>query len=133
MTKGTDWQNTFNQLQSFFFLNQPFIENAIEHGLQHLDGNGAVKISFKKVKDSIIFKVADNGIGREASKTLKHELEQEKESLSMKIFNERLFTLNKYSGKKITYEIIDLKDANGKPTGTEVIINLPVVYSQHLV
>lgn len=113
-------------------LAQPFIENAIEHGLQHLEDYGEVKISFTKVEDCIVFEVTDNGIGREASKNMKHDLEKENESLSIKIFNERLFTLNKYSGQKITHEIVDLKDENGNPIGTSVIINLPIIYSTHL-
>jgi len=113
-------------------LAQPFIENAIEHGLQHLDENGIVKISFDRVQDNIVFKVTDNGIGREASKSMKLNLEKENESLSIKIFNERLFTLNKYSGQKITYEIVDLKDEEGNASGTSVIINLPIIYSSHL-
>ena len=113
-------------------LAQPFIENAIEHGLQHLEGNGVVKISFKRIKDNIVFEVTDNGIGREASKSKKQNRENENDSLSTKIFDERLFTLNKYSGQKITYEIVDLKDDHEHPSGTSVIISLPVIYSSHL-
>lgn len=113
-------------------LAQPFIENAIEHGLQHLEDNGNVKISFDRVDDNIVFKVTDNGIGREASKNMKRNLEQENDSLSIKIFNERLFTLNKYSGQKISHEIVDLKDKEGKPIGTSVIITLPIIYSSHI-
>jgi PAS domain S-box-containing protein len=114
-------------------LAQPFIENAIEHGLQHLTTQGQVKISFVRASDSIIFKVSDNGIGREASKKLKKNNKNTTQSLSTQLFKERLFTLNKYSGRKITYDIIDVKDNDDNARGTLVIINLPIMYRTNIV
>jgi sensor histidine kinase YesM len=109
-------------------LAQPFIENSIEHGLQHLDTKGKVKISFKRNKESIVFMVMDNGIGRKASQEIQKKMNHKKESLSTHLFEERIHTLNKYSGKKITFNIIDLKDDNGAAKGTMVVINLPMIY-----
>lgn len=113
-------------------LAQPFIENAIEHGLQHLEGTGNVKISFVRDKETIVFKVVDNGIGRDKSKKLNKGEMQSKESLSTKLFKERLYTLNKYNERKITYDIIDLKDDQSNATGTMVVINLPIIYSSNI-
>lgn len=110
-------------------LAQPFIENAIEHGLQHLEGSGTVKISFFRDKETIVFKVMDNGIGRTASKNLERGGLENTESLSTKLFKERLYTLNKYTDRKITYDIIDLKDDQLNAKGTMVVINLPIIYS----
>jgi len=109
-------------------LAQPFIENAIEHGLQHLETKGTVKISFIHKNDSIVFKVIDNGIGRDASMKIQENIKHKSTSLSTKLFKERLYTLNKYSGQKITYNIVDLKDNNGVAKGTMVVINLPLIY-----
>jgi len=114
-------------------LAQPFIENAIEHGLQHLTTKGQVKISFVRASDSIIFKVSDNGIGRDASKKLQKDNKNTTQSLSTQLFKERLFTLNKYSGRKITYDIIDVKDNDDNARGTLVIINLPIMYRTNIV
>ena len=114
-------------------LAQPFIENAIEHGLQHVETDGLVKISFVKATDSIIFKVSDNGIGREKSKLINKQKLDDRESLSTTLFKERLLTLNRYSGQKITYNIIDLKDDAGNAKGTLVIINLPIIYQSNIV
>ncbi len=113
-------------------LAQPFIENAIEHGLQHLEGTGAVKISFQREKETIVFKVVDNGIGREKSKKISKGEMSGNESLSTKLFKERLYTLNKYSDRKITYDIIDLIDDQSNAKGTMVVINLPIIYSSNL-
>ena len=110
-------------------LAQPFIENAIEHGLQHLDTKGTVRISFVREQENIVFNVIDNGIGRQASMKIQENIEHKNHSLSTQIFKERLFTLNKFSGKKITYNIIDLKDNAGNAKGTMVIINLPLMYN----
>ncbi|NOR86338.1 MAG: hypothetical protein GQ527_01890, partial [Bacteroidales bacterium] len=114
-------------------LAQPFIENAIEHGLQHLSGSGIIKISFVRANDSIIFKVSDNGIGREASRKLQKDLIHGSDSLSTKIFKERLFTLNKYSGQKITHDIVDLKDNDHNARGTMVIINIPIIFKSNII
>jgi len=114
-------------------LAQPFIENAIEHGLQQLEGKGSVKISFAKHKGIIVFKVSDNGIGREASRKIQANSIQANDSLSTNIFKERLYTLNKYSGQKITYDIIDLKDADNIPRGTMVVINIPITYRSNII
>jgi PAS domain S-box-containing protein len=113
-------------------LAQPFIENSIEHGLQHLEDKGKVKISFVKVKNSVVFKVVDNGIGREASYKIQEKIQHKDTSLSTQLFKERLYTLNKFSGKKITYNIVDLKDDAGVAKGTMVIINLPLIYKSDL-
>lgn len=113
-------------------LAQPFIENAIEHGLQHLETKGTVEISFMRKDEGIEFKVIDNGIGREASKKIQENNMQKGNSLSTQLFKERLFTFNKFSGKKITYKIIDLKDNNGSAKGTMVVINLPLLYKSDM-
>jgi len=113
-------------------LAQPFIENAIEHGLQHLETKGTVKISFIRKNDSLVFKVIDNGIGRDASLKIQENIKLKSPSLSTQLFKERLHTLNKYSGQKITYNIVDLKDSNGIAKGTMVVINLPLIHKNDL-
>jgi len=114
-------------------LAQPFIENSIEHGIQLLEGKGNVKIQFKRLDEIIVFKVSDNGIGREASKEIQKNSFKSNESLSTEIFKERLFTLNKFSNQKITYNIIDLKDDNDKAKGTMVVINMPIIYRSNII
>jgi len=114
-------------------LAQPFIENAIEHGLQHLKEKGSLKISFAKADKSIVFKVIDNGIGRSESRSLYQNASRTTAGHSTQIFIDRLNTLNKYSGKKITHDIIDLIDDSGKAKGTMVIINIPIIYRSHII
>lgn len=107
-------------------LAQPFIENAIEHGIQHLDTLGELAIKFIKDGSRLLFEVRDNGVGREASKSLNKESMFASKSLSTRIINDRLNALNKYSKDVISYNIIDLKDEQNNPAGTQVIISIPI-------
>ncbi len=107
-------------------LSQPFIENAIEHGIMNKgDANNLILIIFRQLKDVIEIRVRDNGIGREHAKKLKPQSAEKHESLATTITQERLNLLNKKGKNKATLEIIDLTDENGVSIGTEVIICVP--------
>ncbi|MDB4303324.1 tetratricopeptide repeat protein [Desulfosarcina sp.] len=102
---------------------QPFIENAIEHGLRHKSSKGYVKITFRQEIEFIECTVEDNGVGREKSK----ELSQRKEHKSMatSITTERLKILSKKAKQKFTFEIIDIADQTSATVGTRVIFSIP--------
>lgn len=107
-------------------LAQPFIENSIEHGIQHLDSIGELNIRFVKDDSRLMFELRDNGIGREASDKMNKENLFATKSLSTKITNDRLTSLNKYAKDLISYNIIDLKDEFNQSAGTQVIISIPI-------
>lgn len=109
-------------------LAQPFIENAIEHGIQHLEKLGELNIKFIKEDKRLMFELRDNGIGRESAEKLNKENIFASKSLSTTIINDRLNALNKYSKDIISYNIIDLKDEQNEPAGTQVIISIPINY-----
>lgn len=107
-------------------LAQPFIENAIEHGIQHLEILGELSVKFSRIENRLFFELRDNGIGREASALLNKENIFASKSLSTKITNDRIDALNKYSKAAISYNIIDLKDEHQKAKGTLVVISIPL-------
>ena len=112
-------------------LAQPFIENAIEHGIMHKEGKGNIKINFNRENDMLIFEVIDNGVGREKSALLEAKSKRISKhiSLATAITEERLANINKSLKKKdkIKISIIDLKDDNGNASGTKVLISIPII------
>jgi ligand-binding sensor domain-containing protein len=105
---------------------QPYVENAIKHGLFRKKGTKQIEIFFEQPNPAFILAIVrDNGIGRAAAaKHKKHQLNRHK-SFATAANNSRLELLN--YGRKISIkaEIIDLEDA-GVAKGTEVRINIPI-------
>ncbi|PWE00522.1 tetratricopeptide repeat-containing sensor histidine kinase [Marinilabilia rubra] len=107
-------------------LTQPFIENAIEHGIKPVDTDGLIEVKFRKDKSQMVVEVTDNGIGINASKKAS-EKEKGHESMAIKITRERLDMLRRDSGGKTDLVIMDKKQINPFDRGTVVKIVLPVV------
>jgi tetratricopeptide (TPR) repeat protein len=108
-------------------ITQPFVENAVEHGIKDLQENGFLEIRFKRVNNQMIIEVEDNGIGIHHSMRLKNDKSKSHESMAIKITKERLDVIRNDSGGKVGLEIIDKKDVNPFDHGTMVRIILPVV------
>ena len=107
-------------------LTQPFIENAIEHGIRPLGNDGEIQVRFQHKKGRIVVEVEDNGIGVEASKEAS-EKGKGHESMAIKITRERLDMLKRDSGGRTDLYIMDKKHANPFSSGTMVRIIFPVV------
>ncbi len=106
---------------------QPYVENALKHGLLHKKDNRKLHISVSKVSDKLIeCVIEDNGVGREKSKEINQKREAQHKSFALKATTERLDLLNYGKDKKIGVEIIDLKD-DDKATGTKVILTIPIL------
>ncbi|BDS10766.1 tetratricopeptide repeat-containing sensor histidine kinase [Aureispira anguillae] len=102
-------------------LTQPFIENALEHGLKNINYRGKISVNIT-IKDQILhIEVKDNGIGLENS--LASSSVKTHKSLAVKITKDRLHFLNKKRGNKIYF---DMKGLENK--GTLVSFSLPLVY-----
>jgi tetratricopeptide (TPR) repeat protein len=107
---------------------QPYIENALKHGLLHKKDNRKLNISISKISDKIIeCIIEDNGIGRKKSKEINRKRESEHKSFALKATTERLDLLNYSREKKIGVTFIDLKGNNEKATGTKVILKIPIL------
>jgi hypothetical protein len=107
-------------------LAQPFIENAIEHGILHKGSKGNIAVSFKLHNNQLLFVVEDNGIGREKAQELLRQRDKTHKSMATAITQERIAVSNRKLKRKITMEITDLKDENGQARGTRVVFGVPV-------
>ncbi len=103
---------------------QPFVENAIVHGLLHLkSGEGLLRIHMKKDGDFILCTISDNGVGRKKSAAINAQRKPNHKSHGMEIASNRLQLLVENS------RIEDLIQVNDPPegTGTIVQIKLPIL------
>jgi tetratricopeptide (TPR) repeat protein len=107
-------------------LAQPFIENAIEHGIKLKESGGLVQVRFFKSDNYTIFEVEDNGIGREKARIIQQQRNTDHKSLATKLTLERIANLNKKHKFEITMHIIDLKDETGDASGTKVRFSIPI-------
>ncbi|MFN3852663.1 MAG: histidine kinase [Spirosomataceae bacterium] len=102
---------------------QPYVENAIKHGLSSKKTGGILNLSFSINKDVVICRIEDNGVGRMtaygSSKEPSHR------SMGTQIINERLKLFKESYNWDIRVEIIDKYDS-GVPTGTLISIEIPV-------
>lgn len=104
---------------------QPFVENAIWHGLMHKEGAGRLKITFIEEENELKCTIEDDGVGRKKASELTGHLPEKNKSMGIKITEERL----KLIGKTAVYDrvqIVDLKDTANQPTGTRVNISIPI-------
>ena len=112
---------------------QPYVENAIEHGLRSVE-HGKIKVHFKMLdEDNIICEIVDNGIGRKAAAKFVHQSGrlQAHRSMGTMITENRLELLHHARENKIYVETIDLSDKKtGFATGTKVLVQIPVVEVQ---
>lgn len=106
---------------------QPFVENAIWHGILPLSepNTGLVSVKAEKM-DNQFFRciIEDNGVGREKSKALKKQMVVAQPSHGLSITEERLEAIKKLKGSDIFME--DLFHADKSPAGTRVTIKLPL-------
>jgi tetratricopeptide (TPR) repeat protein len=106
---------------------QPYVENALKHGLLHKKENRKLMISISKIANTIIeCIIEDNGIGREKSKEINKKREAHHKSFALKATTERLELLNYGREKKIGVTIIDLKE-DEHAIGTKVVLKIPIL------
>jgi sensor histidine kinase YesM len=122
MDEALDPENTFIPCMII----QPFVENAIEHGIKHLNAEGQISVRFSRKNTMVLIEVKDDGIGR--TKAREYTLNQDKDhqSLSTSLILERINSLNKTLKQKITLDIRDLVNDQGEPAGTEVTLLVPL-------
>jgi ligand-binding sensor domain-containing protein len=107
---------------------QPYVENALKHGLLHKFENRILKIIFKKDKaqENLICIIEDNGIGRNASFELNKSREKFHTSFATSANEKRLSLINLDRKNKIKVDTIDLFNENKQSNGTKIIITIPL-------
>jgi ligand-binding sensor domain-containing protein len=108
---------------------QPFLENAIKHGLMHKTGHKQLSISF--VEDSargrIIISIDDNGVGRKQANGIQQKRPKKYASFATKAIDSRVDILNRWLTRPIEVEIIDKINDFQLPAGTLVILRIPLL------
>lgn len=99
---------------------QPFIENAIEHGLSDIENDASVEIAFALKEDQVELKITDNGVGVEAAiaKNASHK------SLATQITKERIELFKRNIKKEISFKV----SSAAQGSGTSVQFLLPCKY-----
>ncbi|WP_276479674.1 ligand-binding sensor domain-containing protein [Paraflavitalea pollutisoli] len=106
---------------------QPYVENAIWHGLLHKETAGHLIIHLSLVADNMLqCVVEDNGVGRERAMEFKSKSATTKKSLGMKLTEDRIAILNKHTATNASITIVDLHGEQGTASGTKVILKMPV-------
>jgi tetratricopeptide (TPR) repeat protein len=101
---------------------QPYVENAVWHGLRYKKEKGFLKVQLlKKDDENIQIEITDNGIGRKKSRELKTDHQKKQRSKGMQNIKQRIAILNEMYKDKVDVFIEDMYDDN---TGTKVILTL---------
>lgn len=120
-------QQPASQLELPPLLLQPYVENALRHGVRYLKHvDGVISLTFIEYPGLLECIIEDNGIGRAKAKELKAVNPIEYQSRGMSLTAERITLLNEGQEKKIEVVIEDLKDQNGNASGTRIRVLFPV-------
>ena len=106
---------------------QPFLENALWHGLSSKKDNKKIEINVSKTNSKLItITIEDNGIGRKASAKIKAQKVINTKSIGIQLTKERLQNFVSNTEKNFSLTFKDLVDDNGIALGTQVVLKLPV-------
>ncbi len=104
---------------------QPFVENAVIHGVSHLQWPGKIEVLFQLEDGLLHCTIRDNGIGREKAARLRQERKPGHQSVAISVTRDRLVALKGGA----PYEALvfsDIKDEAGEIMGTSVTVRIPV-------
>ncbi|MBL4625260.1 MAG: histidine kinase [Flavobacteriales bacterium] len=101
---------------------QPYIENAIWHGLRYKEKKGTLSVSITDEQGNLKVVIIDDGIGREKSKEVKTKNQRKTKSTALKNINERIKIFEDLHGIKVSVQLTDL---NADGTGTKVTLLIP--------
>lgn len=105
---------------------QPYVENAIKHGLLHKKGAKNVQLKFSVVDNVLFVRIIDNGIGMEASRKINALRNPKHQSFATDANQKRFELLNRLSEGKIGVKIQELRDQDNLLVGTMVQLSIPV-------
>jgi len=106
---------------------QPYVENAVCHGLINKPDNGRLTLHMQLCDNHINCLIEDNGIGREAAMEIKKQKDTPYNSLGIKITESRINITNALYGTDLKVMLTDLKDESDNPCGTRVELHLPLM------
>ncbi|HTR31923.1 MAG TPA: histidine kinase [Puia sp.] len=105
---------------------QPYVENAVRHGLRHKPaGQGFIHIQFRKESERLLVTIRDNGIGRKKAREYKTAEHIEYQSKGMSLTAARIQMIQVLYNCEIEVQVEDLED-QGQPDGTRIEIRFPL-------
>jgi ligand-binding sensor domain-containing protein len=104
---------------------QPYVENAIKHGLLHKKGDKYLDIGFEKTIDGVSVTIDDNGVGRKRSQEINQRIKNKPSAFATVALTERMELFNRLQKKKIRFMITDKTDSDGHPSGTRIELLIP--------
>ena len=107
---------------------QPFIENAILHGMVPKDGDGSIAVHFSVKNNQLVCTITDDGIGYLTSKALKEKSVTAHQSMALEITKKRLEMMEATTAQSANVTIEEITDTSKIAIGTEVTISLPIQY-----
>ena len=106
---------------------QPYVENAIWHGLMNKPEGGTITLDFAQENDVLHATVTDNGIGRTHAAAIKASSGRTHKSLGTQITHERITLINKRYNTNANVVLTDVLDSSNNPAGTRATIQIPVI------
>lgn len=108
---------------------QPFLENALWHGLSSKEGEKKITLNVNKGSNEnfIHISITDNGIGRIASEEIKQSKVLKRKSVGIDITKERLSNFSRDYLNSFNLQIFDLYKEDGTPEGTKILLDIPMV------
>lgn len=103
---------------------QPFIENAVWHGLRYKESKGNLQVSINEVDGGLLVTIKDDGIGRKKSQALKTKNQRKYKSMGLENVSKRIALINELYQKNYAIEVQDV-DEEAEDTGTLVSIKIP--------
>ncbi len=100
---------------------QTFAENALKHGILHLDRPGHLSIRIDSEMKMLVIRVEDDGIGRERAM----KMASDSTGRGLSILKGYFDYYNRFNHEKIEFTITDLKDNNDEPCGTRILVKIP--------
>ncbi|MGJ8732801.1 MAG: tetratricopeptide repeat-containing sensor histidine kinase [Cellulophaga sp.] len=127
-TIDVDRDVELNQIKIPSLILQPFLENALWHGLSSKQGLKKIDLHISKQDEEfVVISITDNGIGRAASEKIKEAKVLKRKSLGINITKERLKNFSKDYLNSFKVVFVDLVDEEGNAMGTEVTLTIPII------
>lgn len=106
---------------------QPYVENAIWHGLMHKPEGGTVQVEISQPQaNRLHIEITDDGVGRQRAGELKSKSAGSHKSFGMQVTADRIRMINQLYNIQTQAQIMDLVDSFGEPCGTRVLLDIPI-------
>ena len=106
---------------------QPYVENAIWHGLMHKPEGGTVSVEVSQPQENLLYiEITDDGVGRQRASELKSKSAGKHKSFGMQVTADRIRMINQLYNIQTQAQVLGLVDSFGEPCGTKVILQIPV-------